>query len=246
MTPWMGLLKKDFRLTLPWFLGGLGLIVALNFLLTWMIGMVAFSYLLVLAHFLYFPAYLFISLWLEGKQMHQWLHTPRPAWQLLLSKLVVGVPFMILSLGVSGLFPTYLLLGPTDLFGINPALEPSVFWSDLGLGFLMMLWTSFLLGLFLLVIWSVYRWLYIYIGKWSWVITAAGAFAFLYLYTRLLNSPLYTSLSKWGPTFKFKMLEREGANLGPLVYTGEILLDLLIAAGFFALSHWILEERMEV
>lgn len=247
VSPWRSLLNKDFRLALPWFLGGLGLIIAFDlwFSRASLLGTrLAFSSMLVFAHFIYFPVYLFISLWLEGKQIHLWLYNPCPAWQLILSKLVVGIPFTLLSLGVSGLYPIYLVLGPMNLFGNNPTLDPTAFWSDVGLIVLTILWTSFHLGFFLLAVWSVHRWLRTYMGKWSWVITTVGTLAFLYLLTQWVTSPLHASLFQWGPSAEWKLL---GDNrVFEPVYTGEILSDLLMTFAFFFLAQWILEKRMEV
>lgn len=248
VSPWPSLLKKDFRLALPWFLGGLGLIIAFDLWFAWSPHpevRLAFSSMLVFAHIIYFPVYLFISLWVEGKQMHQWLHSPRPAWQLILSKLVVGIPFILLSLSISGLYPTYLVLGPTDLFASLPGLDPTAFWSDVGLMLMAILWISFHLSLLLLVVWSVYRWLRTYLGKWTWLLTGAGFFFFLYLYSKWVTSHYYELLFQWGPTMNIKGLT-EGQTSTPFIHTGDILFDLLLAAAFFTLAQWILEKRMEV
>lgn len=248
VSPWPSLLKKDFRLALPWFLGGLGLIIAFDLWFAWSSHpevRLAFSSLLVFAHVIYFPVYLFISLWVEGKQMHRWLHSPRPAWQLILSKLVAGIPFILLSLGVSGLYPTYLMLGPIDTFGTSSDLDPTVFWWDVVLILALLLWASFHLSLLLLAVWSVYRWLRTYFGNWTWLLTAAGFFSFLFLFSQWINSHYYNLLAQWGPTLNFKGLTEEPTSI-PLIHTGEILFDLLLAAAFITLSQWILEKRMEV
>ena len=71
--------------------------------------------------------------WKESKCICGFI-PPCPAWQLILSKLVVGIPFTLLSLGVSGLYPTYLMLGPIDTVRepVRPW-DPTVFWCDVGL-----------------------------------------------------------------------------------------------------------------
>ncbi|WP_142505196.1 hypothetical protein [Melghirimyces algeriensis] len=239
MSTWRGLLKKDFQLALPWVLGGFALILMADLWAVWMTskasGRFGLSLMPILAHILYLPIYLMISLWLEGKQMHQWLHNPHGMWKLLLSKLVLGIPLMLLSLIISGIYPVYLLVS-LDL-DIN-LLEKQLNLVTIGQFLLSTVWFSLDLALWGLILWSIFHWLRPFFGKWSWVVLSVVGLAFLYLSAQWALSPTYETLTQWGAIVTLP------DNL--TMYMGELLHDLLLGTSFFFLSVWILERKLEV
>ncbi|MDA8352055.1 MAG: hypothetical protein M0Z65_02450 [Firmicutes bacterium] len=249
MTAWRGLLWKDTRLILPWFLGGLALILLFDVWVTLTVdspnARFGLSLFPLFSHFFYYPLYLMITLRVEGKQMHQWLHNPHPAWQLLLSKTGIGFPLMVFSLGVSGLYPSFVLI-THDFFQIHSVLDPVSLWMDVGSFLIGIVGYSLNLGIILLLLWSIYRWLHTWWGKWTWVPLAGGFIAILYGFSQIMKTALYDTLFRWGATWPQFHSIPESQPSAPGLYTGELLLNMLLLALFFFLSGRILDRRMEV
>src|SRR5690554_4289494 len=129
MSAWVGILKKDFKLTRTVFLIGL-FMNFLMFMLAMYVGMKADDTFMkfipmvvaIVFHVLYFPIMLFINLKTEGNQLHLWLHNPQPARTLLLSKILNGVIMM-----ASSLFVLYIISG-IMIMPHSSLVEP--YWTD--------------------------------------------------------------------------------------------------------------------
>lgn len=249
MKAWRGMLVKDFRLILPLFLGGLMLLTAIDLWATLAIDnrtLRIFITLIKAGLYLiaFFPMYFYISLRSEGDKMHQWLHTPRPTWQLLLSKLFVGIPLFFLSLVVSGLYPSWMIFNHFDLFGTT-ALNPLSLCADIALVLTKTFGTSLIIGVFVMTVWTAFHWIRSYVGKWAWPIIVLGTLALLYSFGRFILTPMAEFLMQWGPIIQGSALLQEVLKGKPTIYTGEILMALLLTLLLFALSSTIL-NRLEV
>ena len=103
MATWTALFKKDFRLTRTFFFVGL-VINFLILLLALLPGGKLYLFIpllvAVVLHVLYLPILLFISLKTEANQLHLWLHNPRSAATLLISKILNGIVMTVVSLVV--------------------------------------------------------------------------------------------------------------------------------------------------
>ncbi|MGF7086194.1 ABC-type transport system involved in multi-copper enzyme maturation permease subunit [Kroppenstedtia sanguinis] len=231
MNAWLAVCKKDFRMVAPWLLTGLLIILSIDLIALLTVENTEAKMALIVApmfvHILYFPVFLSSSLERESKQMHLWLHSPRPAWQLLLSKIVNACIATALSLGFSLVVPVGLIWTyPTRMQEITMAdmdslvdAAVSIFIASLSLGFLFLL------------LWTIQQSLKGWIGKWSGVIYVAILF----------NNPLMglkTHVSSDGAYVEFKVSE-----LGPWA---DGVLSFTLMFLFFLLSAWLLDKKTEV
>ncbi|EGK11872.1 hypothetical protein ACFQ49_09730 [Kroppenstedtia eburnea] len=232
MNAWLSLFKKDFRIIAPWLLTGLLIILSIDLIALLMVADLETKMILsavsIFFHILYFPVFLIGSLEREGKQMHLWLHSPRPAWQLLLSKVLNALTAKILSLGFSLVVPAWLIwkypilmqeLTKADMDSLVDA-AVSIFAASLNLGFLFLL------------LWTIQQSLKRWIGKWSGVIFVVV----ILLYNPLMG--LKTHVGSDEAYVEFKVNE-----LGP--WAGEGLSFTLMFL-FFLLSAWLLDKKTEV
>ncbi|MDR6225299.1 hypothetical protein [Desmospora profundinema] len=233
--------KKDFRLNAPWVLGGLLLIVAIHLLILLTVKTKEVQFALSLApfffHAVYFPLYLFISLQGESKQMHQWLHTPHSASVLLLSKVINGAAALFVSASIAAIYPLILFFGPmsthvagsrTDIFSI-------------GFQVVGYIWiVSVQIGLFVLAVWSIYRWLKTYINRWTWVLVVVLVFTWWWGLAHFMDSTFYEWLTQWGPVVIGTAEYDDYLHLGKIVFEG------ILGAAYFGLAAWLLERKVEV
>lgn len=232
MNAWLAVFKKDFRMTAPWLLTGLLIILSIDLIALVMVADLEIKLILsassILFHILYFPFFLASSLDQEKKQMHLWLHSPLPAWQLLLSKVLNALIAKILSLGFSLVVPSFLIWKNSTAMQKPTQVEMeslmdtaiSIFIASLNLGFIfLMLWT---------IQQSLKRW----IGKWSGVIYVVA----ILFYNPLME--LKTQISPDETYVEFNFLE-------PGPWSDGVLSAVLIWI-FFLLSAWLLDKKTEV
>ena len=159
--------------------------------------------------------------------MHLWLHSPRPAWQLLLSKILNALIATVLSLGFSLVVPFLLIwtyptpMQETTLADMDSLVDTavSIFIASLSLGFLF------------LILWTIQQSLKRWIGKWSGVIYVAILF-----YNPLME--LKTHVSPDGAYVEFNLREPGPWSDGVLSFTLMFL--------FFLMSAWLLDKKTEV
>lgn len=246
MATWSALFKKDFRLTRTVFFIGL----VINFLILFLTLFVDVNtgdnlYLfipLVIAivfHVLYLPILLFISLKSEANQLHLWLHNPQSAAALLLSKVLNGIVMMVISLVV-----LYAMAGSliNSRFSLIEA-----YWTDTWMAGLLIfphiLVISITIGIWVILLWSLYHALKYRIGRWTWLVLL-GAVILPSLISDLIDSTkIYKQLTQWGslemnfPTF----------SIDPIpAYAGEYLYHFIVLIGLFYLSAWIIDRKVEV
>jgi hypothetical protein len=246
LATWSALFKKDFRLTRTIFFIGL----VINFLVLSLTLFVDVNtrdnlYLfipLVVAivfHVLYLPILLFISLKTEASHLHLWLHNPRSAVTLLLSKMLNGIVMTVVSLVV-----LYSMAGSliSSRFSLIEA-----YWTDTWMAglliFLHILMISIMIGVWVILLWSLYHALKYRIGRWTWLALLGAVFITNWVDNLFASSSLYKLLTQWGsmemnfPTF----------SIDPIpVYAGEYLYNFIIIVGLFYLSVWIIDRKVEV
>jgi hypothetical protein len=246
MSAWAALFKKDFQLTRTVFFIGL-VINFLVLLLTLYVDMntgdnlYLFIPLLaaIVLHVFYLPIILFISLRTEADKLHLWLHNPRPAATLLLSKVVNGMAMMAVSL-VSLYLMAVLLIIPklhlieayrTDTLKAALLVFPHIFM------------ISIMISIFVILLWSIYHALKYRIGRWTWLALLGAVIIPSWLGALFDSSKPYQLLTQWislemnFPTF----------NIEPLpAYAGEYLYHFIFTIGLFYLSAWIIDRKVEV
>ncbi len=246
MTTWAALFKKDFRLTRIVFFVGL-VINFLILLLTLYVDMNTGDNLYlfiplavaIMFHVLYLPIMLFISLKTEANQLHLWLHNPQSAAALLLSKLLNGIVMTVVSLVVLYSMAGWLISSRFSLI--------EEYWTDTWIAGLLIfphiLMISMMIGVWVILLWSLYHTLKYRIGRWTWVALLGAVIVPSWISSLVDSSDLYKLLTQWGslemnfPTF----------SIDPIpLYAGEYLYHFIVIIGLFYLSAWIIDRKVEV
>ncbi|RKP58197.1 hypothetical protein D7Z26_01465 [Cohnella endophytica] len=246
MTAWTALFKKDFRLTRTAFIVGL-VFDFLIFLLTMLVdrntGNNLFLFIplivAVVLHVIYLPILLFISLRKEAERLHLWMHNPRSAAALLLSKVLNGLIMAVVSLVV-----LYSMAGMLirSRFGLIEA-----YWADTRKAALLIfphiILVSIMLGVWVILLWSLYHALKYKMGRWTTATLLAAVILLYWIASLFDSSNLYKQLIQWGsmearfPTFKIDPIP---------TYAGEYLFHFVVMIGLFCWSAWILDRKVEV
>lgn len=244
MAKWAALFKKDFRLTRTFFLVGL----VINFLILLLALFVAggdnlYLFIPLLAaivfHVFYLPIMLFTSLRTEAGQLHLWLHNPQSASTLLLSKIVNGIVMAVVSLIVLYSMAGMLIISRFRLIEAH--------WTDTWMAgmliFLHVIMISVLIGVWVILLWSLYHALKYRIGRWTWLALLGAVILPSWIGALFNSSDLYKLLTQWGslemnfPTFPIDPIP---------AYAGEYLYYFIIIIGLFYLSSWIIDRKVEV
>ena len=246
MTTWTALFKKDFRLTRTVFF--VGLIINFLFLMLALYvevntgdDLYLFIPLLVAIgfHVFYLPIVLFISLKSEANQLHLWLHNPQSAVTLLLSKVLNGIVMMFVSLAVLYAMMGWLIISRFQLV--------EAYWKDTWTAGLLifphMIMISMMIGVWVLLLWSLYHALKYRIGRWTWIILLGAVILTNWLEDVLLSTKLFKFITEWGgselnfPTF----------SIDPIpLHMGEYLYHFIYIIGLFILSAWLINRKVEV
>lgn len=254
MSAWIALFKKECRL------GSIGFFIALILLIT----VLAFGFynryrygapetllvvgvVVVFFHAFYLLGYMIISLVSERKTLHLWLHHPLPASVLLGTKLMGGMIAMLISLVVTCLYVLYGAFSQFDFlheFGLQAS-------AAFQIGFILVI-HIILIAIYIAIVftflWVLRQALRTKIGKWSWLVLIAIFYFVPWIIHRLEQTGLFTTLTHWGAistdflTFLYPL-----SNIGTqTVYIGFYVFHLAIAAILFALSSWLLDNKVEV
>ncbi len=248
MRAWVALFRKDFKLTRTVFFVGLVINVLLA-MLTMYVGMKTDDTLLmfiplvaaVVFHIFYVPIMVFISLKAEGNQLHVWLHNPQPASILLLSKLVNGLMMIVISLLMLYVMTGLLIIPEFSLIESN--------WTDVWMAGLLIfphiILISIIIGVWVMFLWALYRFLKIRIGRWTLLVVIGVVFLSGWIAALFESTKLYMLLTQWGSMdiqFEFSTF-----SLEPIpVYAGEYMYTFIFIIGLFFLSAWMIDNKVEV
>ncbi|MFC5471262.1 hypothetical protein ACFPPD_21465 [Cohnella suwonensis] len=240
MAKWAAIVKKDLRLSTTVLFAGL-VINVISIVIAGLVGQYLFIPLLAAAgfHVFYLPIALFASLRTEAAQMHVWLHNPRPALSLLLSKLTSGLVTMLVSLAFLYSMAGILLRTKFRLM--------EEYWTDTWsagwLIFLHAILISVAIGVWVILLWSLYHALKHRIGRLVWVVLIGAVILSSWIDDIITSSSLYKLVTQWGgmeinfPTF----------SVDPFpLYLGEYFYNLIVVIGLFYLSSWIVDRKVEV
>ncbi|QPA30315.1 hypothetical protein [Thermaerobacillus caldiproteolyticus] len=259
MNPWVGLLKKEFRISRLCIFGSVGFVVISNliayaFSLKYGDPGILFvpSIVIVAFHVFYVAFFMFVSLQIESRHLHLWLHTSQSAFRLLGAKLFVGVVGFLVSFLVAGIFA---YVGFVQLRGSYIAKETWDSMLVLNSGLIVagnIVFLSICIAIWLVFCWTVYRLCKQFAPKLGIIMTSIIIVLFAWLENWFGKTALYDRLTKWGyfdiefintmvMNGKHVILEKtEHFPLGVLVYYA------CIAIGLFLLSAWLIDRKVEV
>ena len=100
-----------------------------------------------------------------------------------------------------------------------------------------------MIGVWVILLWSLYHALKYRIGRWTWLALLGVVILPSWIGALFDSSNLYKLLTQWGslemnfPTF----------SIDPIpAYAGEYLYHFIIIIGLFYLSAWIIDRKVEV
>lgn len=246
MRAWVALLRKDFKLTRTVFFVGL-VINLMIVMLTLYMGMKSDHTLLIFLplvvaivfHVLYVPIIVFISLKTEANQLHLWLHNPKPASTLLITKIVNGLMMLVISLLMLYVMSGLLIIPKFNLI--------EAYWTDTWISgliiFLHIIVISIIIGVWVLFLWALYQSLKFVIGRWSWLVVIGAIIIPSWINALFESTKLYSLVTKWGSiTYDFPSFSTNPIQ----TYAGEYLYTFIFIIGLYFLSAWIVDNKVEV
>lgn len=265
MRGWFILLKKEYRMARTSAFVLLAMLIIAGLWVLYLnrgnMGIILAPASLLIIFGLFYPAlFMLKSVYSELKNTpHLWLHCPQPAWMLLSAKLVMAVGVMLAILAVDAVFvytiifstPEINAMGKTGISAGNLALfvtEVGVYVTIaiIGVSIYMAAWSSLMA---VATVGSRHV-----LGRFNWL---AGLGVFLIAtwgMGKLHSSWLYKTLTKWG-VFKINLLSlnkvlpaaaNDNSFGGLELYAGEIFAILIATVSIFALSSWLIDNKVEV
>ncbi|MFC5452242.1 hypothetical protein [Paenibacillus aestuarii] len=244
MQQWTALFIKDFKLTRSLFFIGIVMNVLIAILALYMeretddpLLMFVPLAIAVAIHVIYVPLIVFVGLKSEGN-LHLWLNNPQPASKLLLSKIINGLMMILISLAMLYVLSRLLIIPKFSL------IEP--YWTDTWkLGWFILphvIGISIELSVWVMVLWALYQYLKLKIGRWSWAAVAGAAILSAWLNALIKSSTLYRYVMDWGGiTYKFPTILSDPIQ----TYSGGYVYDLMIIVGLFILTAWLVDNKVE-
>ncbi|BDG46211.1 hypothetical protein [Parageobacillus sp. KH3-4] len=260
MSPWIGLLKKEWRISKVWIFTTVGIVIAVNivaYLLSLKydepITMFVPSLIVTCLHAFYMLMFMALSLQTEAKRLHLWLHTPQPAFRLVSAKLIIAFGSMLVSLFVSTLFTYIASLGIKERYFHEKMWNHELFIESGALAALSIALLSIHLAVLFLLYWVIYRICKQMISKLAGPVVTLAYFLIGWLFSSFMQTNVYEWLTEWGkiamPGVAFKynategwiMIEKmETMPIGVVVFYG--IMDVLV----FCASVWLIGRKVEV
>lgn len=259
MSAWLTLLQKEFRMTRNSALLTLGILLAGGLWLVYLsysrnIGIIFVPAALLLVILLFYPAiYMLKSLAWEFKVTpHLWLHCPQPSWMLITAKLAMA---MVQMLAIITIAAGLLLLGisinphPEQLAGIDFSsllpliLEAGTYTAAFTIA------ASIYIGAWGTLVAVAYAMTGNYLGRFRWLAGIAVFFAASAGFNWLQETWLYKQITGWGAInikiHNLPMVSPTHINTAQ-IFAGDILVYSLLTVGLFALSAWLIDNKIEV
>lgn len=260
MDAWLNLVKKEFRMTRTSLLLTLGALIIVGLWLMYLsqrynVPIVMGPAVLLLWVAVFLPG--MFMLYSVGQELKHtpnlWLHCPQPAWMLLSAKLVISIITMILILLIEAVFVYWAVL---SLDNLAPAgIETQT---------LLMIVTEVGTYIALGVIAAS-----IYMSSWATLISVvtatarnklgrlrwlAGVVVFMiptWGFDKLQETMLFQKLTEWGLfTIQFRSLVNSIHAVsqfnGIPIYTGQIIFTIIVTVAVYALSAWLIDNKVEV
>lgn len=260
MNAWLNLFKKEWRMLRNILLISLAALAGAGLYLYYRsmgyhLGIVMAPASLLVIFALFTPAiYMFSSVAKELKQTaHLWLHSPQPAWMLLSTKLVVAVAFMLIVLLLDAGF-VFLTIFTQDIpqqTGFTPQ-QITWFLLEAGTyGLLTLLGVSLYMASWSTLVVVATAAVRNALGRFKGLVGLAVFLAGTWGMGKVVDSAPFEGLTHWGAipirlhSLKQFIPAEHYAN-GPEIYAGLILAFTLITLALFALSAWLIDNKVEV
>jgi hypothetical protein len=260
MSPWLGLLKKEWRISKLWILTTVGIVIAVNIVAYLLalkydepVAMFVPSLIVTSLHAFYMLIFMALSLQTEAKRLHLWLHTPQPAFRLVSAKLLLAFGSLLVSLFVSALFTYIASLGIKERYFHEAMWNYGLFIKAGVLAVLSIVLLSIHLAVWGVFYWVIYRICKQMVPKLSGLIATLIYFLFGWLFSLFMRTNVYEWLTGWGKiampgiTFKYNttdgwiMIEKMGTMpIGVIVFYG------IMAVLVFCVSIWLIDRKVEV
>ncbi|MEG6615888.1 hypothetical protein V6C27_05530 [Peptococcaceae bacterium 1198_IL3148] len=261
MDAWLNLIKKEFRMTRASLLVTLGALIIIGLWLMYLsqkhsVAVILAPVVLSLWVAAFLPAgFMLYSVDQELKHTpNLWLHCPQPAWMLISAKLIVSIMATALLLLIEAAFIYW------ALFSIDNLTPAGV---DKQTAFMFITEVGAYVALGVIAI-------SIYMSSWATLIAVATATARNILgrlkwlagiavfiiatwgMAKFQESILFQMLTEWGaftiPIRTLGQLMPAEAHLfnGVPIYTGQIVFAVVVTIAVYALSAWLLDNKVEV
>lgn len=260
MSPWIGLLKKEWRISKLWIWTTVGIVIAVNIVAYLLalkydepVAMFVPSLIVTCLHAFYMLMFMALSLQTEAKRLHLWLHTPQPAFRLVSAKLLIAFASMLISLFVSALFTYIASLGVKERYFYEKIWNDELFIESGALAVLYIALLSIHMAVWFLLCWAIYRIGKQMIAKLSGLIVTLIYFLLGWLFSSFMKTNVYEWLTEWGKiavpgaVFKYDaaegwiMIEKmETMPIGAVVFYG------IMAVLAFCASIWLIDRKVEV
>ena len=261
MSAWWNLFKKEYRVTRTsaliflaiLLIGGLWLVYLSQ---RYSVGVIIGPTSMLLAFLVFYPAtYILKSLSWEFKVTpHLWLHCPQPAWMLLSAKLAIGLFQMLVIMSITAALLFWGILNsslPGQLSGIIPS--PISFLMEIGFyAALIIIAAGIYIGAWATLISVVSATAKNILGKFRWLAGIASFLVATWGMGQLQQTWIFQQITRWGQLhLRLQSLQdipapyRMHIQLDQL-YTGQILFYLLLTILLFALSVWLIDNKIEV
>jgi hypothetical protein len=257
MNKWKGLLRKEFHISKAGMLVSIALVIfghliAYTFSLIYNEPkiMILPSIAIIVLHVFYLTVFMYLSLQMEAKQLHLWLHTPYSASSLLLAKLLTGMAGFLFSFSVSGIFAYIGLLKLRVVYVSEELLEPTiVLLRGLMVGINVFLFSIYL-AIWLVFYWTIYQLLKRLMTKLIVPVIVIIGFFLTWMGKLFQKTVLYEKLTKWGyvDIDVFGDLDKhyEMMEIMAQFPIGTIVFYSVITIGLFILSAWLIDRKVEV
>lgn len=253
MSPWFGLLKKEYRLSRT------GILIGLIFLIVLLLSIFSFgpkgntalfvlTSVLLMLHSFYLSIYMFFSLKTEGGHLHLWLHNTHSAKALLLAKLINGIVGLIISFAINYVF-VILAINKLNYLSSN-LINTLLLLSGNIIGY------SIYLAMWIVFIWVVFQVSKGKIGSYfSWFISVGAIIIPTWLLGKFRETSIFKHLTNWGyidiSEFGHFVKELFVDNPNVIVESdsfkiGVLLFYFLLTILLFLISSWLIDEKVEV
>ncbi|MGX1899900.1 hypothetical protein ACT3HK_00875 [Thermolongibacillus altinsuensis] len=260
MNSWVGLLKKEWRISKLWILTTVGIVIAVNMVayllaLKYDEPMTMFvpSLIVTCLHAFYMLIFMALSMQTEAKRLHLWLHTPQSAFRLVSAKLLIAFGSLLVSLFVSALFTYIASLGIKERYFHQEMWNHELFIKSGMLAVLSIALLSILIAIWFLFYWVIYRICKQMLPKFSGLIVTLIYFLFGWLFLLFKKTNVYEWLTGWGkvamPGVAFKQNTTGGWIMIEKIETmsvGAVVFYAIMAVLVFCASIWLIDRKVEV
>lgn len=254
MKTWLSLLKKEFKLTQSFILGGWFLLTVVGALLVYVTyrydgnAGVAFSMLLIFPHLLYLLLYMLRSLSTEWNHTaHLWLNLPQSGWVLLGAKVATGFLAMTVSLFIASGFCYWTLI--LLLKGVPPELGAQILqplWQYGWYFFIGFLFIALNIGMWAATASIIANYLKRFINRGRWIISIGLIIGVSYLISLVQQTAVYSRLTQWSLINISTSSPINEVLMAISMRTGDVMFELLIAVFLFVFCGWLLDNKIEV